>query len=259
MVRFYLDFDGVIAHSAVECINSAFSVWLESDGNKLDMLNFADKSAVKSKIIKYGIANRYLVVPPEHYYCLIDVLASELTGDARAISAGRIKSKFLSSTHSTSVEKMDKFKHNFFSFRNDKLSTQTDAEWVQDNPPTAFIIAFSKLVENYQNEVLIVSRKNFHAIEKWSVGSKLSLGKIYGNEELCGFKNNKFELIESLQQEYGFQKAFFVDDMVSEFESVDWRAIGVTTLVAGWGYNNHADNTKVVLKTIKGYLDDLHY
>ena len=54
-------------------------------------------------------------------------------------------------------------------------------------------------------------------------------------------------------------KAFFIDDMISEFESLDWPAIGVTTLAAGWGYNNLADNTQLILKTIKGHLDDLHH
>jgi hypothetical protein len=259
MLRFYLDFDGVIAHSAIECINSAFNVWLESNGNNFDELDFEDRTAAKAKIIDYGIANRHLVVPPEHYYCLVDAIASELLGGYQTLSAERIKSIFSSSVESTSSEIMIKFKHDFFSFRNSKFAIQTDAEWVQENPPTPFIGAFFELIENYPNEVLVVSRKNYKAVEKWGVGSKLPIGKIYGNEVLCQFNNNKFELIESLQREGGYLEAFFVDDMISEFESLDWRAIGVTTLAAGWGYNNLADNTQLVLKTIKGHLDDLYH
>ena len=259
MARFYLDFDGVIAHSAIECIKSAFSVWIETNDNLFLDMDLETKSEVIAKIIDYGVANRHLVVPPEHYYCLVDSLAGELLGGYQAPSSERIKNIFVSSTQSTSAKEMAKFKYDFFSFRNNKFAIQTDTEWVQENPPTSFIGAFFELIENYPSEVLVFSRKNYKAIEKWGFGSKLPIGKIYGNEALCQFNNNKFELIKSLQREGGYPEAFFIDDMISEFESLDWPAIGVTTLAAGWGYNNLADNTQLILKTIKGHLDDLHH
>ena len=74
MLRFYLDFDGVIAHSAVECINTAFNAWIETSGNFFGELDFEDRIVIKSKIIDQAIANRQLVVPPEHFYCLLDGL-----------------------------------------------------------------------------------------------------------------------------------------------------------------------------------------
>jgi hypothetical protein len=94
-VKFYLDFDGVIAHSAIECINSAFVVWLKKNNILFKSIDNGAKSTLKSKIIECSIANRYLVIPPENYYCLIDVVFHEIAAGNTNPSSKNIRDLFL--------------------------------------------------------------------------------------------------------------------------------------------------------------------
>jgi hypothetical protein len=257
MVRFYLDFDGVIAHSAIECIHSAFIVWLEANRNLLSFLEDTKFVDLKSQVINYSISNRQLVIPPEHYYCLIDAIFHECLISGKSLDDNYVKSLFISKVKSTSPSILEKFKNNFFDFRNKKFSIQSDEDWVKENPPTLFINEFCKLIKNYPAEVFVISRKNNEAIKKWLLGMKLPIHNIYGNQALGEFQNNKFKLIESLQKKSMYSEAFFIDDMASEFVGVEWKKINVITLQAGWGYNDLKDNTQQILRILKEYLIDI--
>lgn len=257
LFRFYLDFDGVIAHSAIECVNNAFIAWLETNHDLFNKIENNYKSSLKKLIVDFSISKRYFVIPPEHYYCLIDTIFHELRLNNKTPSDNYIQKLFEDNVSSTSLKTLEKFKFNFFRIRDKKSNSQSDTDWVKENPPTIFIEKFYMLTENYPIEIFIVSRKNYKAIEKWFLGSKLPIDEIYGNEALGRFNNNKFELIQSLQLANGNKKAFFIDDMISEFALDDWENINVITLQAGWGYNDLEDNTQEILNIIKENLNDL--
>ena len=256
-MNFYLDFDGVIAHSAIECINSAYNVWLKKNSNLYKNIDPTEKLKLKSKIIDCSIANRYLVVPPENYYCLIDAVFHEIAFGNSNLSTKSIHDLFVSKLNSVCEEELNEFKHNFFSYRDKKFDSQSDSDWVLENPPTPFISLFYKLINDNDIEISVISRKNYKAIEKWFKGANLSVNKIYGNEALSEFNNNKFLLIEDIQRNNGNQKGIFIDDFISEFDSLGWQDINVITLAAGWGYNDLKDNTKQTLNIIKEYMNDL--
>tara|TARA_B100001093_G_scaffold420282_1_gene412142 strand:+ start:17438 stop:18214 length:777 start_codon:yes stop_codon:yes gene_type:complete len=256
-MKFYLDFDGVIAHSAIECINSAFVVWLNKNNILYKNIDNTDKLTLKSKIIDCSITNRYLVIPPENYYCLIDAAFHEIAFGNNNPTSKNIRDSFKAKLNSICKEELNEFKHNFFSYRDKKFDSQSDSDWVLENPPTTFISAFYKLINDYDVQISVVSRKNYKAIEKWFKGANLGVDNIYGNEALSVFKNNKFLLIEDIQRNSGNQKGIFVDDFVSEFDSLGWEDINIITLPAGWGYNNLKDNTKQTLNIIKEQMNDL--
>ena len=256
-MKFYLDFDGVIAHSAIECINSAYAVWLKKNSNLFKNIDLTEKLNLKSKIIDCSIANRYLVVPPENYYCLIDAVFHEIAFGNSNLSTKSIHDLFVSKLNSISAQELNEFKHNFFSYRDKKFDSQSDSDWALENPPTPFISLFYKLINDNDIEITVISRKNYKAIEKWFKGTNLSVNKIYGNEALSEFNNNKFLLIEDIQRNNGNQKGIFIDDFISEFDSLGWQDINVITLAAGWGYNDLKDNTKQTLNIIKEYMNDL--
>ena len=256
-MKFYLDFDGVIAHSAIECINSAYAKKKKKNSNLYKNIDLAEKLYLKSKIIDCSIANRYLVVPPENYYCLIDAVFHEIAFGKSNLTSKSIHDLFVSKLKSISDQELNEFKHNFFLYRDKKFDSLSDSDWVLENPPTSFISAFYELIKDYDVQISVVSRKNYKAIEKWFKGANLSINKIYGNEALSSFKNNKFLLIEDIQRNSGNQKGIFIDDFVSEFDSLGWQDINIITLPAGWGYNDLKDNTKQTLNIIKEYMDDL--
>lgn len=257
MLKFYLDFDGVIADSAHECVNSAFSVWLQMNQYLFDQLNWADKLNLQNKIIDCSIANRYLVVPPENYYCLIDAVFHEIAFGKSNLTSKSIHDLFVSKLKSISDQELNEFKHNFFSYRDKRFDSLSDSDWVLENPPTRFISLFYKLIIDDDIEIAVISRKNYKAIEKWFKGTNFSVNKIYGNEALSEFNNNKFLLIESIQGNNGNQKGIFIDDFISEFDSLGWQDINIITLAAGWGYNDLKDNTKQTLNIIKEHMSDL--
>jgi len=256
-VKFYLDFDGVVADSAIECINSAFKVWLKRNNTLFNKIDHTDKLTLRSKIVDYSIANRYLVIPPENYYCLVDAVFHETAFGNINPTSDRIRNLFESKLNTICKEELNEFKHDFFSYREQKFHSQSDSAWVLENPPTLFISLFYQLVNDYNVEISVVSRKNFNAIEKWFRGANLRVNKIYGNEALSDFNNNKFLLIKNIQQNNGNQKGIFIDDFVSEFDSTGWQEINIVTLPAGWGYNDLEDNTKRTLNIIKEHMNDL--
>ena len=255
-MKFYLDFDGVVAHSAVECINTSFEVWLDLNNEVFKGIDLSIKSRLRKEIIDHSICNRYLVIPPENYYCLIDAIFHEIHFGLKKLNKENIEKIFLLNLCSTSKEVLARFKQDFFKFRDNKLYLQSDTDWIEENPPTKFISNFFEIIKDFNFEIYVVSRKNFKAIDKWFNGYGKHVNKIYGNEILSKF-NSKFDLIKDLQKQKKFPEAVFIDDMILELNDFDWKSINVATLVAGWGYNDLKDNTKQTINIIKEHMNDL--
>ena len=258
MLRIYLDFDGVIAHSAVECITSAYNVWLHLQANPAPQNGISRLEVERDKIIQLSIENRFLVVPPEHYFCLIQSVFEEVQSKASETCTAGISKRFKKACQNSSPSLLYLFKQKFFEFREVRFNQQSDLDWFKENPITPFTKKLFDMLKLYPAEVFIVSRKNYLSLAKWVSGSGFEVNKIYGNEELAKFGDSKFYLISSLQNELPSCSAVFVDDMAFEFDSVGWSDIGVKTLEAGWGYNNLSDNTDEILTNIRGFFNDLY-
>jgi len=255
MSRIYLDFDGVLANSANECISSAFNVWLAMQSELLEKKIFIELEE-KNLIFDISIANRSLVIPPEHYFCLIQSVYEQIKSSS--MFPENIKSLFNKNCKNTSYILLDQFKEYFFKYRELKFNQQSDVEWAEENPATLFTKEFFRMIKSVDVETFIVSRKNYISLDKWLSGSGYKVDGIFGNEELAKFKNCKFKLISNLQNEKPFRKSIFVDDTAFELNFPGWSDINVLTLEAGWGYNNMPDNTNEILEKIRGNLNDLH-
>jgi len=253
MLRFYLDFDGVIADSARECIHVAYSVWSAFNESKLFG---AISEQQRTQILEQSINFRYLVIPPENYYCLIDTIFQIQTTFNSEVTADDVIKLFYRKVESADVRMLTKFKEEFFSSREEKLATCSDTSWVAENPPTVFVREFFRMAERYPIKVSIVSQKNRQAIKKWFNGAGFTVDAIFGNESVNKY-GGKFNLIKDLQRSDEYQKAVFIDDMALEINPYNWKNINVITFIAGWGFNDFEDNTQALLLTIKGHLDDL--
>ena len=257
MSRIYLDFDGVIAHSAIECIGTAFNVWLAMQSELVGKKIFIE-SECKNLIFDVSVANRSLVIPPEHYFCLIQSVYEKIKSPSSSMSPENIKSLFNKNCKNTSNILLDQFKEYFFKYRELKFNSQSDVEWAEENPATLFTKEFFRMIKSFDVETFIVSRKNYISLDKWLSGSGYKVDCIFGNEELAKFKNCKFNLISNLQNEKLLRKSIFVDDTAFELNSSRWSDINVLALEAGWGYNKLPDNTDEILEKIRGNLNDLH-
>ncbi len=242
---YYLDFDGVMADTAKECINTSFFSWFRINKNKKKYL-----SVTKELVLKKALKFRYLVTLPEHYYCLIDLLVEkELKNEE--VNDNDFEKNFKQKVACENIKTLNKFKTVFFRTRKERFSKKPNSEWLAENPPTKFLKKFKELIKNYNSEVIIVSRKDKGSILAWLDEIKLNFSEIYGNESLENFNKSKFFLIKNLQQKQNLNDAIFIDDSPEEINQEDWKSISITPILAGWGYNHLEDNTNQVLKKIK--------
>lgn len=250
----YLDFDGVIAASAIECVNTAMCAMEELEKNSIE----DDVSITDCEKIKHlAISNRYLVLPPEHYYCLIKAVTAFV--HEVDVEPSRIAERFNIEKLEVREDTLRQFKYLFFNKRSRDNDENSDVKWYLENPATPFIHELMRLLEGRNVRVEIVSRKDEASILKWVSSSPFQFDSIFGNGALNSENNEKFALISKLQAQRGNAKAIFIDDAPSELFDFDWASIGVTPLVAGWGYNQLEDNKSEIITNVKEWLNDLSY
>ena len=246
----------------MECVTSAFEVWTHLPLNLVQWDEISrselERGLKRDDIIELSIKNRLLVVPPEHYFCLIQSAFDEVMSDLIDRQAVGMLERFESNVRHIPTSVLQVFKDEFFDFREIKFREQSDSDWVAENPITPFAKELSELLDYYQAEVFILSRKNYSSLSKWVAGSNFRVDKIFGNEELTKFGESKFRLISNIQRQLPCDAAVFIDDMEFELDSAGWLDIGVKTFVAGWGYNKLADNTSEIIESIRNLLSDSH-
>tara|TARA_Y100000022_G_scaffold129682_1_gene112383 strand:+ start:565 stop:1344 length:780 start_codon:yes stop_codon:yes gene_type:complete len=248
---FYLDFDGVIADSAQECIKTSFDAWLKYNKEILEMNIKKDFESFRDLVTENALKYRFLVTPPEHYYCLIDFIAQEILSTKIELTNKSAQKKFRRSTQTASPKLLEKFKVDFFLTRKDRLEKYGKSNWLLENPPTKFLEKFLNLIKQINSEIIIISRKDRNSISLWLDEKKINVSQIFCNEKISQYDNSKFNLIEHLQSQKNYKKGIFIDDSAEEIISKDWKSISITPIIAGWGYNLKKDNSESVLKQIQ--------
>lgn len=229
----FLDFDGVLADSANECIESSAIIFEKMSSQKIPQ-------RAKDIAVKY----RYLVMPPREYKCLIQAV---LTFE------DEVEIPILFNKYKEKLRDADaiKFEEELFYYRDNLINSISLREWFNMNLPTLF---FKKIMSMklYNSNLFIISRKNENAIQKWICGGNMEHKfKVYGSNALKKFSGSKYELIQNLQQLTEFSyPGIFVDDFVQEISAHDWQSINVTPHIAGWGYNDMPDNSEAILLDI---------
>lgn len=247
-MNLYLDFDGVIADTANECIESTIRIWQESNKN----LEFQiDKKIYLDQLFNLAITYRYLVVHPEHFLVLIDTIAKTIL-DEKNIEEEKISKAFISNINlyeSNHAKELEEFKLKLFDSRSKSIKNSSCHEWVKMNPATRF---WNELINSDFINIFnlkIISRKDENSISKWIEAFNINELEIYSNDILS--KNiSKFDHIKKLQNKSDFKKSYFIDDKRYEFNGGNWDSINVITVHAGWGYNDSKDNTDSVLKIL---------
>ena len=248
----YLDFDGVIADSASECINTAI-VALGELANESGVEEVCSQHLKQTKDL--ALANRHLVMPPENFYCLLKAAQASAARSER--SSTEIEARFRAELLDADKTTLDRFKSLFFAARASVTRQCSDKDWYSQNPATPFIQEFMIKLNNRDVRLVIVSRKDEPSLYRWIAGGQLSFDSVYGSSALDLQNNEKFMLISKLQMERHKHAAIFLDDAPSELEGFDWNTIGVTPLLAGWGYNSLKDNRREIIDYIEGWIDDL--
>lgn len=248
---FYLDFDGVIADSAQECIKTSFLAWLSYNQEIREVFSKKDFESFQNHVIKKALNYRYLVTPPEHYYCLIDFIVEEIQSKNKGLTNKIAKKKFLNSLKTVKPTLLENFKKSFFLVRRERLKKEGKSNWFSENRPTKFIDNFLRIIKEKNCELIIISRKDRKSISLWLDEKKMYVSQIFCNESLEKYEGSKYKLIDYLQKQRNYRKGIFIDDSVEEIISENWKRISITPIVAGWGYNLRRDNSDIVLKNIQ--------
>ena len=250
----YLDFDGVLAHSAIECIDTAMAVFKELV--EFGVQDIGSEQHI-TEIKKVAVNNRHLVLPPENYYCLLK--AARKCVLQNKINYTSVKECFELEVKNIDPKFLVRFKTLFFAVREQSANKLTNQDWYLQNPATPFVHQLTSLLKNDNILLEIVSRKDNASLLRWVDGSPFEFDGIHGNETLALENNEKYALICKLQERRGNRSAIFVDDALDELAGFDWKSIGVTPIAAGWGYNSLDNNLKEALEYIKGWVFDLYH
>lgn len=243
----FLDFDGVIANSSRECIDTAFEAFSAVSEKSDDYeMRYQKGELLKAVAVEY----RYLVVPPEHFYCLVK--AVQVSDCPKAIPE-----QFETIRLQVDSLILEQFKRCFFSLRAESLQEKSDQDWYEQNPSTSFIHDLASVIKNRSVRLEIVSRKDEKSLLRWISGSPFYFDAVYGSEALIPRNGSKFLLISELQKHRDYREAIYIDDAVSEQDGCGWSDIGVTPLIAGWGFNSRPDNTDDAVLFIHEWLNDL--
>lgn len=221
----WLDFDGVLANSASECL-----LIVESISGKLS-------NHEKDTFIR----NRYLVNEPYGFFVLSELCKAKIKqSDFESIYNARYH-KF----QSHEIENL----HELF-FKKRKLLMERDlSHWCKINAPTQFFTRLRSLSME-PNKINIISTKNYFALKTWLGYYNFEVGKIFGNKEYRLFKN-KFSIIKS----EGCKNSIFIDDNNVHIKGYDWDSINCKAIIASWGYNHlSTDNTMSIIKAVKNDL-----
>tara|TARA_X000000950_G_scaffold275453_1_gene361886 strand:- start:37682 stop:38329 length:648 start_codon:yes stop_codon:yes gene_type:complete len=211
----YLDFDGVIADSSIECL-------------KISEIQNSTRLSPDQRLI--FLDNRYLVNEPFGFTLLLSLVIK------KQFSAEEYKSLYMS----TSTADQVKTNNEFFACRSKYIKSNGIENWVNLNPPTNFF----ELIKNRGKETIIVSTKDDEALSIWCKKNNFNVCEIHGNQSYR-YYGSKYDLIAT----YGHDRSkIFIDDNQEHLINCDWHAINCKAITAGWGYNDLTDNLDEVIK-----------
>lgn len=213
----YLDFDGVICDSAIECLRI---VEIQS--------NVSTTNEQRSRFLK----DRYLVNEPFGFKVLLDLV---LDGDV-------CEQRFSEICATLSDENQKELNSEFFETRATYIKNAGISQWIALNPPTPFF----DVIRNREREIVLVSTKNYESLLLWCKTNNFNVYSIYGNESYREY-GSKYNLIAQFIED---DEKIFIDDNDVHISGFDWEAINCRAISAGWGYNGLPDNLEKVMEEL---------
>ena len=220
-----LDFDGVVADTAVESMFVA-------------LLAFNNNDSLSETCQKAFLENRYLVNDPHGFKILLDIIKST----NHASNLDKVKSTFQQRDKELPAEEKQRLKVKFFQSRERMKSGLSEDEWMRAMPSFRFIEQINLPPE----QIIILSVKDEKTISCWLDYNRIKVNKIYGSNALEAHEN-KFDFIRQFQETYQINKLIFIDDNIENIEGFPWKTINCQALIASWGYNQRQDNNIVEL------------
>lgn len=149
------------------------------------------------------------------------------------------------------LEKQKEFFVKLFYLEREKLVKKIGLKkWVSLHKPFLKPInSFKKLVQDKRFVVIIVTRKDFKSVKRLLKAFKINLGKNFVFSRETG--KNKQEQLRKACKTFGIplKKTILIDDMVLQVFHV--KKIGVTPVLAGWGYASKQELKKARKKGVK--------
>ena len=217
-----LDFDGVIADTAIECMYVAERA-------------FCTNGPLNSKQQKIFLDNRYLVNDPYGFKLLIAICEVASVG----VGLDEVKSEFRQREKKLSPDDKCKIKTLFFETRGIIKSALNEDEWMALMPSYDFI----EQLWLPDKCVTILSAKDENTIASWLSYHELTVNDIYGSKALEPF-STKFDFIRRFQHRHQFLKTVFIDDNIENVDDFPWSSVNCHAYLASWGYNLKEDNNQ---------------
>ena len=213
----FLDFDGVL-------FNSVKEAYLLS--------RYAYKSIPATESINEEEYNkfltlRYLITKSWHFYYLWQIIENKIN-----------KEDFYKCLKTGKNIVCEEFDSKYVSYRKNLVKNNYDF-WVQLDEPYDFFYEIKKLITTSNKKFVILSNKEKQPIENRLKQYNVTGLKIYANSDLKNYKN-KAEFIQDYMKKECVEKAWFVDDSITNFDNCK-NINNLVLLHAGWGYTLEKD------------------
>jgi len=219
-----LDFDGVIVDSITECLVASANAWSGSGGDGNRVLSPDAISAVKRR--EFRRLRCFARYSEDFVYIQQALAEGRRPADQADFDAFTEQYR----------QRRDEYRERFYRER-DYLMNSYRKRWLELNP---FYPGMADWLRHYPclGRLAIISTKQARYIRQILTASGIDLPAETINE--ATFRLGKTVIIEALMQrrQLACGQVYFIDDQLDNLVAA--RPTGVHLLLAGWGYNNRA-------------------
>ncbi|MBU0580537.1 MAG: hypothetical protein KKA19_05110 [Candidatus Margulisbacteria bacterium] len=218
----FLDFDGVL----FDTVKEAYIICklAENKGFSIAEASFQD---TEYKLFK---EYRYLIAHAWEYQALLAVIKKYLNQEITDCEA-----EFLQASKTLDPYKSEAYEKNYFRQRT-ILRESNQEKWLEFNEPYQFLYDIARNIENYLEQVYIITTKDKPAVLDLFLSrcGLLNRCKVY-DKDSCRKYNTKGGLIANLMDKNKYLRGLYIDDCLLHLKSAQYLQ-NVECYLASWGY-----------------------
>lgn len=224
-----LDYDGVIADSALECLFVGFNAYLKINphtslfsGKEFTFENFENMKNKNRKIIAQYMRLRPYVIDAFCWYVILHIMENNIRVKNQN-EYNRIRSRLMGA--------YDKYVDYFYNERY-KLQKKNFSRWLRLQRPYKIAKSIKRLRKKYI--ITIATNNSEKSIRPFLRKYHIQVEAVAD----CSISISKLKQLEFIKDKHkaGFPDIYFIDDQVAHFGKL--LKLGVKCFLAAWGYSS---------------------